>query len=81
MLGGYDLTKTSYLADASSGVGQIIFGDWANAMLAYFGAVDITIDPYSAKKTGQIEISMTQFADFNLAQPAAFAFENGVAIS
>lgn len=81
MLGGYDLTKTSYLADASSGVGQIIFGDWANAILAYFGAVDITIDPYSAKKTGQIEISMTQFADFNLAQPAAFAFENGVAIS
>lgn len=81
MLGGYELTKTSYLADASAGVGQIIFGDWANAILAYFGAVDITIDPYSAKKTGQIEISMTQFADFNLAQPAAFAFENGVAIS
>ena len=78
---GYTYHKTPYLADASSGVGQAVFGDWANAVLAFFGAIDIVVDPYSAKNTAQVEITMNQFIDFNLTQPAAFAFENGITIS
>lgn len=78
LVNGYAYHKTPYLADASTGVGQAIFGDWANAMLAYFGGIDLVIDPYSAKDTAQIEIAMNRFVDFNLGQPAAFAFENGI---
>ena len=78
---GYTYHKTPYLADASAGVGQAVFGDWSNAVLAFFGAVDIVVDPYSAKNTAQVEITMNQFIDFNLTQPAAFAFEDGITIS
>ena len=78
---GYNYHKTPYLADASSNVGQAVFGDWSNAILAYFGAIDIVVDPYSAKNTAQVEITMNQFIDFNLTQPAAFAFENGITAS
>ncbi len=81
LLQGYKFDKTPYFADASSGVGQILFGNFELSTLAYFGALNITVDPFSAKKTGQIEISMTQFADFNLDQPGGFAIENGVATS
>jgi HK97 family phage major capsid protein len=77
----YDYHATPYLADASSGVGQIVFGDWTNAVLAYFGGIDIVIDPYSAKDTAQVEITMNRWVDFDLRQPYGFAFENAVSVS
>lgn len=81
LLKGYTYHKTPYLADASAGVGQAVFGDWSNAVLAYFGAIDLVVDPYSAKANAQIQITMNQFVDFNLMQPSGFAFENGITVS
>lgn len=79
--GGHSYHVTPYMADASSGVGQILFGDWANAVLAYFGGIDIVIDPYSSKDTAQVEIAMNRWADFDLRQANAFAKEDGVTVS
>ena len=81
LLKGYTYHKTPYLADASANVGQAVFGDWSNAVLAYFGGVDIVVDPYSAKANAQVQITMNQFVDFNLMQPSAFAFEDGITAS
>ncbi len=75
---GYDYVKTPYLADASAGVGQAIFGDFANAYLVYFGGIDLVIDPYSGKDTAQIQIAMNRWVDFNIPQAMSFAFENGI---
>lgn len=79
--GGYSYHATPYMADASAGVGQVLFGDWANAVLAYFGGIDIVVDPYSAKDTAQVELTMNRWADFDLRQAGGFAMENGVAVS
>jgi Phage capsid family. len=81
LLNGYAYHKTPYLADASSGVGQIIFGDWSNCYFVRFGGIDLVIDPYGSKDTAQIEITMNQWIDFNLPQTTAFAFEDGVTAS
>jgi HK97 family phage major capsid protein len=51
-----------------------IFGsDWSMGVLGLFGAPDITVDPYSKADTGQVKITLNQFADFGVRQPAAFA--------
>ena len=51
-----------------------IFGsDWSMATLGLFGAPDVTVDPYSKADTGQVKITLNQFADFGVRQPACFA--------
>lgn len=51
-----------------------IFGsDWSMATIGLFGAPDVTVDPYSKADTGQVKITLNQFADFGIRQPAAFA--------
>jgi uncharacterized protein YbbC (DUF1343 family) len=41
--------------------------------LELFGAPDITVDPYTKADTGQVKITLNQFADFGVRQPACFA--------
>jgi HK97 family phage major capsid protein len=51
-----------------------LFGsDWSNAVLGLFGAPDVTVDPYSKADTGQVKITLNQFADFGVRQAAQFA--------
>lgn len=47
--------------------------DWSMAVLGLFGAPDITVDPYTLAATGQVRITLNQFADFGVRQPGAFA--------
>ena len=51
-----------------------LFGsDWSNAVIGLFGAPDITVDPYSLAATGQVQITLNQFADLAHRQPATTA--------
>jgi len=51
-----------------------IFGsDWSMATIGLFGAPDITVDPYTKADTGQVKITLNQFADFGVRQPSCFA--------
>ena len=51
-----------------------IFGsDWSMATIGLFGAPDIVVDPYTKADTGQVKITLNQFADFGVRQPACFA--------
>lgn len=47
--------------------------DWSMAVLGLFGAPDIVVDPYTKADTGQVKITLNQFADFGVRQPGAFA--------
>jgi HK97 family phage prohead protease len=47
--------------------------DWSMGVLGLFGAPDITVDPYTKADTGQVKITINQFADFGVRQPGAFA--------
>lgn len=51
-----------------------IFGsDWSEGIIGLFGAPDVTVDPYTKADTGQVKITLNQFADFKVRQNAAFA--------
>jgi HK97 family phage major capsid protein len=47
--------------------------DWSMGVLGLFGAPDIVVDPYTKSDTGQVKITLNQFADFGVRQPGAFA--------
>jgi len=51
----------------------IFSSDWSMAVLGLFGAPDVVVDPYSLAATGQVRITLNQFADFGLRQPQAFS--------
>ena len=51
-----------------------IFGsDWSMATIGLFGAPDVVVDPYTKADTGQVKITLNQYYDFGVRQPAAFA--------
>lgn len=51
-----------------------LFGsDWSNVVVGLFGAPDVTVDPYSLAATGQVQITLNQFADMQHRQPATTA--------
>jgi hypothetical protein len=47
--------------------------DWSMAVVGLFGAPDVIVDPYSKADTGQVKITLNQFSDMGIRQPAAFA--------
>ena len=65
-----NLTKGTSTTICSSA----LFGaDWSMAVVGLFGAPDVTVDPYTKADTGQVKITLNQFADMKVRQPAAFA--------
>lgn len=51
-----------------------IFGaNWSDLIIGFFGGADVTVDPYSKADLGQVKITLNQFADSGLRQPASFA--------
>ena len=59
----------------SSGVcSSLVFSsDWSMFVLAFFGGLDVTVDPYTLATTGQVRITLNQFIDAACRQPGAFA--------
>lgn len=77
---GYRAIPTPYLTDISSTVGQMLFGNFQQgAILAYFGGIDLLVDPYSAAGNAQIVLHVNRFFDFDTRQPDALAKCNDVA--
>ena len=59
----------------SSGVcSSLVFSsDWSMFVLALFGGLDVTVDPYTLAANGQIQITLNQYIDWACRQPGAFA--------
>ena len=80
---GYRAIATPYLTDVTGGsVGQMLFGNFQQgAILAYFGGIDLLVDPYSAAGNAQIVLHVNRFFDFDVRQANALAKCNDVAAS
>ena len=74
----YNAVATPYLVndtlDATGTGGRMIFGNFAQGgILAYFGGIDLLVDPYSDAGTAQIALHVNRFFDFDLRQPGALS--------
>jgi len=65
---------TPNLVDSAADKGDLLFGDWQKAIvLAYFGGVDILVDPYSDAGTAQIALHVNKFYDCEVQRSGALA--------
>ncbi len=64
-----------YRAEATKQVpsDKVIFGNWNDLILADWAGVDVVVDPYSLKKSGQIEITITIHSDSGVRHAASFS--------
>jgi HK97 family phage major capsid protein len=71
---GFPAVATPNLVDGTASAGDIIFGDWAKGLvLAFFGGLDLLVDPYSNAGTAQIALHLNKFYDVEVRQARAFA--------
>jgi HK97 family phage major capsid protein len=51
----------------------IVFGDFSGLQIYNWGGLDMIVDPYTSKTSGQIEISVDSFWDTAIPEPKRFA--------
>jgi HK97 family phage major capsid protein len=78
MLVGYKAGVTTLISDTLTKGNQslssaIIFGNWNKMILAQFGALDLTVDPYTSAKDNQVDLILNAFYDVGIEHPASFA--------
>jgi uncharacterized protein len=75
---GYNTHFTPNLVDADAGgagLGALLFGDFSLGMvLAFFGGIDLLVDPYSNAGTAQIALHVNKFYDVEVRQGGALAY-------
>jgi HK97 family phage prohead protease/HK97 family phage major capsid protein len=72
---GYTTYFTPNLVDSTANEGALLFGDYAQGMLlAFFGGVDLLVDPYSNAGTGQIALHVNKFYDTAVRQGGALSY-------
>jgi len=74
---GYTTYYTPNLVDADTvgTTGAVLFGDFAaGQLLAFFGGVDLLVDPYSNAGTAQIALHVNKFYDTAVRQGGALSY-------
>lgn len=66
MINGYPYQRTNNIT------GNIaFFGVFSQVILASWGGMEIIVDPYALKKSGQVEVTFNELVDVGLMQPLA----------
>jgi HK97 family phage major capsid protein/HK97 family phage prohead protease len=82
VLNGYTAKATNQIAKTMGSNGAatggtnhgLIYGNWADVLIAQFGgAMEMIVDPYSLKKQGLIEVTSFQMADVAIRHPGSFS--------
>ncbi len=77
-LDGYPTYYTPQLTDydaGGDGLGSIAFGDFSlGVVMAFFGGIDLLVDPYSNAGTAQIALHVNKFYDVDVRQAGALAY-------
>jgi HK97 family phage major capsid protein len=79
MLVGYKAAVTTLVSDTltkgnqSEAASAIIFGNWNKMILAQFGALDLTVDPYTSAKSNQVDLILNAFFDVGIEHAASFS--------
>ena len=72
---GYETHFTPNLVDDDAGQGALLFGDFSLGMvLAFFGGIDLLVDPYSNAGTAQIALHVNKFYDTDVRQAGALSY-------
>lgn len=79
MVNGHRIEMSNIVPDkltkgtADDKCSAMIFGNWTDLYIGHWGGLDLIIDPYSSKKTGEIELMINAYNDALVAEPKSFA--------
>ena len=51
---------------------KYIYGDFSNLAIGQWGAIDLTVDPYTLARSGQIRLVVNAYFDAKILRPSAF---------
>lgn len=72
---GYTTYFTPNLVDSTADQGALLFGDFGLGMvLAFFGGIDLLVDPYTNAGTAQIALHVNKFYDAEVRQGGALSY-------
>ena len=82
-LAGFRALSTNQILATLGGGSEhgLIFGDWSQAMIGMWGAMEIIVDPYALKKQGMIEITSFQLCDIAFRHVTSFCKATGATIA
>lgn len=81
-LAGYKAIASNQVSAVLGGGAEhgVIFGNWADALIGMWGALELVVDPYALKKQGMIEVTSFQLCDIALRHPQSFCKATGATI-
>ena len=65
---GYEVVSTNNVAS-----GDIVFGDWNDFVVAQWGAIELTVDPYTQAASGMVRVVVNAYFDAAKKRDASFA--------
>lgn len=71
---GYPVYSTGNVVDTLGGSNTesaVLFANWADFLVGFWGAIDITVDPYTRLSYGQVRINVNMYADFKFQHAAS----------
>ena len=81
-LNGYPLMASTLMPTLDVGVSHpMIFGDWNQLTVGYWGAVSIIVDPYTQAASGKVRLIIEGFSDVALTNEKAFAINKVLTVA
>ena len=82
-LAGYTARASNQVSAALGGGSEhgLIVGNWSDALIGMWGALELVVDPYALKKQGMIEVTSFQLCDIALRHPQSFCKATGATIA
>jgi len=68
-----NIDGTPVLNTSNVGGQDVVYGDWSNFAIGQFGGIDITVDPFTKAKDGQVRLVVNAYFDGKALRPGAFA--------
>ena len=71
---GDNIDGTPVLSTGHMAKDTFAYGDWSQLYVGQWGAIDLTVDPYTKAGDGQVRLVINAFFDFKLVRPKAVAY-------
>lgn len=73
---GGEVDGTQALITSNMGDNTLVYGDFSNIVIGQWGAIDLTVDPYTQATNGCVRLVVNAFFDAKVARSEALAFGN-----
>ena len=71
---GDNIDGTPVLSTGHIAKDTFAYGDWSQLYVGQWGAIDLTVDPYTKAADGQVRLVINAFFDFKLVRPKAVVY-------